>query len=225
MGTITIQSIFDKVSQKLFDEDGTRWLPPELLGDYNLLMGLLGAAKPDVFATTAIFQTASGSKQSLSGRDIAVRRATRNMGSGGTTPGNRILVVERYDFDHSWPNWHNDATSNEIKAVVLDKENPRVFYVWPQVVTYIELVKCTLPAVATAATAPFDPSDEYEYAVFCGLMGLARSKNFRGGDMSQATYWQNSMNTLLGLKGASQIKFISSSTVGEQQRQPPQMAG
>lgn len=217
MGTFKIQALLQDVSQKLYDEDGVRWPETELLGDYNVVIDTIGAYKPDVFAQNINFTCGAGTLQVLTGRQINLRRAVRNMGSNGTTLGAAITLVDRDNMDAAKPDWHAD-TGAAVRHFMLDKFNPRAFYVWPACEDMqLECVMCVLPDVADdAENDDFGPSDEYREAVFMGIMARARYKNFKGGDMAQAQTWLNGFTQFLGLKTQAQLKWVASPAATEQ---------
>lgn len=216
MGTIAVSRILDRVSKKLFDEARIRWLPAELLGDYNALKNTIAALKPDAFVLTEAFTLLAGSRQTIPATAIAFRRLTRNIASGTV-----IRIADRDDLDHARPSWHAE-TGAVVLHYVHDAMNPRVFYVYPSAAgVSVEGVWSATPADAATEAAILPLDDLYEECLFFGIMAASLCKNFKSLEMNRVNYYQGRFNEFLGLKSASQYRFAAKSAAQEQAAEMP----
>lgn len=218
MGTIAISRITNRAAKTLFDETGVRWAPAELLDYYNAGKNALVGLKPDAFVKTQSFELAlAETKQVLPVDGIAFRGLNRNMGAAGTTPGRAIRVIEKNDLDHSRPDWPTQTTADittsagNVLHYMHDKQNPKVFFIWPRptVAWFVELVYSAHPADAAADTDILPLDDLYEEPLYLFVVGKALQKHSKSGDMSRANWYGAQFSGFLGLKSQGQFTFAA----------------
>jgi len=172
MGTLTAQSIVDKVETTLQDPGNNTWGEAELLGHLNDAIEKICVLKPDAYVVTAPVQLAAGAKQALPAGGVYLKDIIRNMGAGGTTSGTAITLVGRADMNAALPGWMAATANVTVIHWIYDpKEDQKAFYVYPpQPATgmgYVEMRYCAIPAdIAVNASIPIDDSHENAIMLF-----------------------------------------------------------
>ncbi len=177
MGTLTGQSIVDRVEGTLQDPGNNTWGEAELLGHLNDAIERICILKPDAYVVTAPVQLAAGAKQALPASGISLKDIIRNMGADGNTPGNAVTLVGRDEMNAALPAWMAATASATVVHWIYDpKDDPKTFYVYPpQPATgmgYVEMRHSAVPAaIALGATIPID--DNYENAIMLFMLHRA----------------------------------------------------
>jgi hypothetical protein len=131
MGTITTQAVVTRVSNLLNDTTNVRWTVPELLMWISDAQREICLYKPDACVKTLVLSLAEGTKQALPSDGVTLLDITRNMGISGSVPGRSVRLVTREILDAQIPHWHSSAPSAEVKHYTHDRQNQKVFYVYP----------------------------------------------------------------------------------------------
>lgn len=177
MGTLTAQSIVDRVEGTLQDTGNNTWGETELLGHLNDAIEKICVLKPDAYVVTAPVQLVAGAKQALPAGGTAVKEIIRNMGADGNTPGNAVTLVGRVEMNAALPGWMAAAASPTVIHWVYDpKDDLKTFYVYPPQpgtgMGYVEMRHGAVPAaIAIGGTIPID--DNYENAIMLFILHRA----------------------------------------------------
>lgn len=135
MASITVKHLLDGISEILqdTDTDQTKRLWPEsyLVDAYNIEIRNLAAKSPDACTVTEAVKMASGIRQTIPAKGIALISVLMNMGTDGATPGEALNradlgVIPLYDRD-----WASADDDNVILNFMPDPGNPRAFYTYP----------------------------------------------------------------------------------------------
>lgn len=111
--------------------------------------------RPDANAVVQAMQLTAGTKQALPSGGLRLLGVTRNMGSGGSTPGRTIRFIERESLDDLAPSWHAATGASPTKEVVYDeKKAPTTFYVNPPAPGTSWYIEVELSKVPTDVTDP-----------------------------------------------------------------------
>ena len=143
-------TITNKASLLLSDASQTRWLPAELLNWINDGQLEIVALVPNANPTTDTVTLVSGAKQTAPTGSVLVNAFVRNMGVGGTTPGQGIRQVTRKYMESFIAGWLTATPSTTVTHVAYDPEdNIQDFYVYPPQpasgMSSIEIVYSSLP--------------------------------------------------------------------------------
>ena len=132
------------------------------------------------------------------------------MGVGGVTPGRAVRYTDRDTLDSTFPDWHRDPPSNQVKHVVYDNRYPSIFYVYPPATVGIglEIVYSKIPAVLTLETQELEIPDLYFDSVVNYVMYRAYSKDT---EMAQngamATTYLTFLDKMLGSGKSSDLAY------------------
>lgn len=123
-----------------YDEDGST--PAEIytgitLDDwvdfYNAAMKQLVLVRPDSHVKTVQHQlTVNNTRQAMPADSIRLIDITRNLGSGGTTPGKPIRQVDRGVLEDFNSSWHSATGETVIEFFSYDMSTPDIFWVSPK---------------------------------------------------------------------------------------------
>lgn len=208
MATVTVQSIIDKAEILLQDTTNVRWSAAELVDWLNDGQREVALHKPESTAKNiAVILTAGSTKQALPTDGISLLRITRNMGAGGTTPGDGIRLVQRADMDAQVPTWHSDTnTAGKIKHYVFDPRDPKTYYVYPKAPAtawYVELAYSAVPGDCVAGgTIHLD--DIYANALLDYVLYRAYSKDAETGNGQRAIAHYTAFANALGVKSQAE---------------------
>lgn len=207
MATLTAQNLIDRVNDTLQDTTNVRWPTNELLRYLNDSQREIVLLRPDASVTTAaVSLTANETKQTLPTSGVRLLDVTRNMGTGGTTPGKAIRLISREVLDTQINDWHSSVGQTEVKHYMFDPRNPKVFYVYPRVhvstAVWVELIYSSSPTDVATVNTTISLDDIYANAMIDFMLYRAYSKDAEYA--SNANYAQQhyqSFLTSLGLKG------------------------
>tara|TARA_Y100000310_G_scaffold345238_1_gene463009 strand:+ start:8183 stop:8887 length:705 start_codon:yes stop_codon:yes gene_type:complete len=209
MATITAQEVVDQARYLLQDltTGGVRWLDAEMLIWMNAAQREVALYKPNSSVTNSAVVLVAGTKQSIPAAGVHLIKVTRNMGAGGSTPGNAVRIVDQEVLDAQAPTWHTDTANGVVKHYVFDKRDPTVFYVYPpqpSTPQYIEIVYACVPTALDDLDDTLEVPDIFANALMCYVMFRALSKD--------ATYTKNGVDAnvyyqqFLGAVGALDLK-------------------
>lgn len=159
MSTITAQDIIDRAEIVLQDTTNVRWPETELLGWLNDGQREVVRVKPDSNATNESMSLVAGTKQSIPAAGLSLIDVIRNMGTGGSTPGNVIRRIDRKILDDQVPGWHSASQVSTINHYTFDDRDPKRFYVYPPAdgTTQVEVVYAAAPSdIVVGATITVD---------------------------------------------------------------------
>lgn len=131
MGTITTAAVVERASNLLNDTTNVRWAIPELLMWISDAQREICLYKPDACVKTQVLNLVTGTKQMLPSDGVTLLDITRNMGTTGTVPGRSVRLVTREILDAQLPDWHNSTAAAEVKHYTHDRQNQKIFYVYP----------------------------------------------------------------------------------------------
>lgn len=177
MGTLTAQSIIDKVEATLQDTGNNTWTEAEHLENLNDAIERICILRPDAYVVTAPVQLAAGAKQALPAGGTFLKDIIRNMGADGNTSGNAVTLVGRAEMSAALPGWMAATANATVIHWIYDpKDDAKAFYVYPpQPVTgmgYVEMRYCAVPAaIAIGVAIPID--DNYENAIMLFMLHRA----------------------------------------------------
>lgn len=124
--------------------------------------------RPDSAATTTNVALVSGTKQSLPSDCVRLIRVIRNKsGSGGTTTGKSIRLMDLNRISDRVVDWHN-VVGDDVLEYAYDQYNQNVFWVYPHIGSatnkFVEVIyQRSIPDVVSADTFPIN--DLYSVAV------------------------------------------------------------
>jgi hypothetical protein len=209
MATITAQNIIDRVQIILQDDSAVRWTEPELLGWLNDAQREVVLLKPDSFTTSATFNLAAGTKQSLPALGITLVDITNNVTSAGVAVSDVVREVAREILDAQIPGWHSITKTIYAKFYTFDPRNPKQFFVYPPNTGagYVDLVYASAPGALTANTETIKLDDIYANAIFDYILYRAYSKDaeYAANTQRAAASYQSFMQSL-GLKEQAEMR-------------------
>lgn len=181
MATIQVNNLVARAATLIQDTTSVRWPTSELIDWLNDGQREIVLLKPQASVKNVSFAlTANATKQSLPGDGIMLIDVTRNMGAGGSTPGDAIRVVSREVLDAQHPSWHADANSEgKVRHYMFDPRDPRNFYVYPRAPSsswFVELIYSASPA-DTYAGGYIQIDDIYANALLDYILYRAYSKD------------------------------------------------
>ena len=163
--------------------------------------------RPDSAATTTNVALVSGTKQSLPSDCVRLIRVIRNKsGSGGTTTGKSVRLMDLNRISDRVVDWHN-VTGDDVLEYGYEQSNQSVFWVYPHIGAasnkFVEVIyQRSIPDVVSADTFPIN--DLYSVAVKEWMLySLWSSDNEQSPNYQAALKKLEVFFTLLGLKGES----------------------
>ncbi len=163
--------------------------------------------RPDSAATTTNVALVSGTKQSLPSDCVRLIRVIRNKsGSGGTTTGKSVRLMDLNRISDRVVDWHN-VTGDDVLEYGYEQSNQSVFWVYPHIGAasnkFVEVIyQRSIPDVVSADTFPIN--DLYSVAVKEWMLySLWSSDNEQSPNYAMALKKLEVFFTLLGLKGES----------------------
>ena len=163
--------------------------------------------RPDSAAITTNVALVSGTKQSLPIDCVRLIRVIRNKsGSGGTTTGKSVRLMDLNRISDRVVDWHN-VTGDDVLEYGYEQSNQSVFWVYPHIGAasnkFVEVIyQRSIPDVVSADTFPIN--DLYSVAVKEWMLySLWSSDNEQSPNYAMALKKLEVFFTLLGLKGES----------------------
>lgn len=199
MGTILASTILSRAGTIIQDETNARWPQAELLKWLNDGQREIVLLKPDSYAQNESVALVAGTKQSIPATGIALIDVVRNMGTGGSTPGRAIRLIQRKILDEQLPDWHTETAAAIIKHFTFDDRDPKRYYVYPPSdgTTKIEVVYSSAPADVTVSD-PITLDDIYSNALLDYVLYRAYQKDadYAANDARVAAAYQAFQNSL-----------------------------
>ena len=163
--------------------------------------------RPDSAATTTNVALVSGTKQSLPSDCVRLIRVIRNKsGSGGTTTGKSVRLMDLNRISDRVVDWHN-VVGDDVLEYGYEQSNQNTFWVYPHIGSasdkFVEVIyQRSIPDVVSADTFP--TNDLYSVAVKEWMLySLWSSDNEQSPNYQMAIKKLEVFFTLLGLKGES----------------------
>lgn len=219
---ILASKIISDCAKQLQDDTNITWPRAELFGWLNMGRRQVCIAKPDAFVKNESRQLAPGTKQTIPAEANIFMKATRNMGSNGTTPGRAILPIPLNVLDEQNPNWHTATPSATVLHVGFDERDPKHYYVYPpQPATnpgYAEIIYSATPADIADESADIGMSDLFEGALFNFIMAMAYGKDseYTRNDQKSADYLKRAGDLLAGMGVGEAGRDARNAKIGNQ---------
>lgn len=206
MATVTTASIIERAGILLDDMTHVGWTEDELLKWLNDGQREIVHFKPEANSKTMIVSKVAGTKQTLPSDGVALIDISRNFAADGTTPGRAVRPVKRAQLDKNLPDWHNAAATLDALHYTYDRQNPKVFYVYPpsNAVGKLEIIYGASPADATlVSTISID--DTWQTALLNYMVFRCLSKEAEAGMAAAATGYYNAFVALVGGKSSAEM--------------------
>lgn len=203
MPTVTAQTIADRVSLLLQDEDGVRWTAAELLGWLNDGQREIFIVRRDSSSRVTPVALVAGTKQALPSDGVLLLDIKRNAGAAGNTFGAPVRRTSMDLLDAVSPNWHAATAAATVKNFMYDQRTPLVYYVYPPAATptYVELEYAANPAQLATLADVIGISDDYANALVDYVMFRAYSKDHEDENaMARATAHRALFDAAIGNK-------------------------
>lgn len=186
MAVLKAKDIVNKALVTLQD-DGTHWPLSELLGWLNDGQREIVKYRPDASVIHRNVVLVAGTLQAIPATDLRLIRFVRNMGVGGAAPGRSIRFMKRDELDIQNPNWHFDPASAAVTRGIFDRDDPKVFYVYPpqpaagqgtiEIITSTPPTDCTINGVNGAnVDSVISIDDIYANDLYNYIMAQALTK-------------------------------------------------
>lgn len=133
--TIAASVIVTRLRNMLIDTGANsapqRWSDAELLSYISDGQRAIITAIPRASAKRAVVNLVTGTRQAIPADGYSFMTAYRNMGAGGATPGNAVMVFRATIMDTQLPTWHSDAAKASAAICMYDLSDKEAFYVYP----------------------------------------------------------------------------------------------
>lgn len=194
MGAILASALIVKVQAILFDTNGVKWTPAELLGWINDGQREVCILDPNANNLTTAIALVAGSRQLVPTDGSMLLDIYRNMGSSGTTPGRGVRVVSKKLMDAFNPSWHTDAAATASQNFIYDPQDQRAFWVYPPSngVGHLEINYAQVPADLTLVSQAIKINDQYANALENYMLYRAALKQteFAAGQATAEAYFK-----------------------------------
>ncbi len=182
MGTLTAETMIDRVASQLLDKNNVQWTRPELLEWLNFGIRQVVAVQPHANGTVAAVKLVAGSRQLLPADGFLLMDVIRNMGVSGDVPGRAVRAVSKQQMDAFLPAWHGDVKTTVVTNWCVDMQDPTVFYVYPPANGngYVQINYAAVPPKLDDETDTIPVSDIYEAPLLdymCYRAHAKRSEN------------------------------------------------
>ena len=181
MGTYTGTDIRDR-ARDILQDDGTRWLDPEVVRWIDDGQRDICIKKPSAFTKHNNFTLAASAKQGIAALtdghavlDVVCNLDASNAPTTGILPTNRTLLTAQ---DPSW----FASKGTDIHHVMLDPSEPKVFYVYPALhktgaARKVDLVYAAVPPEFVSLSQAIALDDIYANALGYYLLFRLYSKD------------------------------------------------
>lgn len=179
MPTVVAQTILDRAEVIIQDTTNIRWPVSELLGWLSDGQREIVSRRPDAYVQTAAQLLVAGTRQTIPAAGYQFVRATRNMGTAGTTPGRAVRKVPMDMLDSQTPLWHSATPAATTLHYVYDPREPKAFYVYPPATgtTYLEVTYSAVPADIATVGSTITLDDVYANPLLDYVLYRAYSKD------------------------------------------------
>lgn len=200
MGTITAQAIINQAATQLLDNSNIRWTRAELLNWVNLGQKQIVIMAPNATNKVAVYQLASGTRQTIPSDGWTLLDVIRNMGTDGTKPGRAVRQVSEELLDNFNPNWHAALPTAVVQNAVFDQQDQTVFYVYPpnNGRGYVQVNYSPVPVPITSESQAISLNDIFEPVLIDYVLYRACSKDaeYAPGLQLAAGYLQTFMTSM-----------------------------
>jgi len=176
----TAQEIIDDAESILQDTDNAHWTAAELLVAVNNGSKEICLFKPDAYVVSGAVVLVAGTVQSLPSGGFQLQNITHNMGTGGTTPGQAIQLVEQHTLDMMNKDWRTETSSSTVDYYMYDERVPLKFHVSPPQPSsgfgYVWMAYCKAPTEIAADAVILVP-DIYRSALLNYVLYAAYTKD------------------------------------------------
>lgn len=207
MGTLTAQSVLQRVDALLNDPQNKFWTEQMQLRWLSDAQRLVVMAKPEQNTAMATMILVAGTRQSLPANKVRLVRVVRNMGTNGTTPGKAIRVV---DMDHQNaidPDWHSATAAAEVGGYMFDERAPTTFYVTPPQPGagqgWIEYEAATEPAEVAGIQDVLTVNDIFVPVLVDYVVARCLSQESGEATLQKADHYYRNVSQALGLDSES----------------------
>lgn len=225
MATTQVNNIVSRAGTLIQDATNVRWPQAELLDWLNDGQREVVLHKPEASVKNiSVALTTGSTKQTIPADGVLLLDVTRNMGSGGSTPGNAIRLTTREVLDAQKPTWHTDANAlGYVQHYVYDTRDPKTFYVYPKAPAtawYTEVVYSATPTdCSLGGTIQID--DIYANALLDYVLYRAYSKDAEyAANANLAIAHYQAFANAIGLKTQSDMSRNPNATIGNQAYNP-----
>jgi len=225
MATTQVNNIVSRAGTLIQDATNVRWPQAELLDWLNDGQREVVLHKPEASVKNVSVSLTTGStKQTIPTDGILLLDVTRNMGSGGSTPGNAIRLTTREVLDAQKPTWHTDANAlGYVQHYIYDTRDPKTFYVYPKAPAtawYAEVVYSAAPTdCSLGGTIQID--DIYANALLDYVLYRAYSKDAEyAANANLAIAHYQAFANAIGLKTQNDMSRNPNATIGNQAYNP-----
>jgi len=189
MANVTVRHVIDVVAGILQDENSTQtdrsWPEDELIDYYNLEQRKIVSMAPAANPITEAIKLATGTKQSIPAKGIALINVIRNMGTDGLVPGMAITptlesVIKSFDL-----NWSTRDSQETIWNIFPSNQDKTVFYNYPPSdgTGYIQIEFSQVPVTVVWdedgdwENILVEVKEQYVNALFPGILARAYDKD------------------------------------------------
>lgn len=195
MGTRLAKTCVLRAQKTLQDEAGVQWTQGELLDALNDTQLIMVKADPNLYTKVGNFVLVGGPRQNVPSDCFAIKEPIANMGTGAVR-GKMIEWQNFNDMTRFDPNWQTKPANAVCRYILKPNEKEKdYYYCYPPSTgnVYIEVNYCAPAPESTIngvnggnsdSTIPFD--DKYFYALYCGIMRRALSKESLGANADLA---------------------------------------
>jgi hypothetical protein len=205
MGTITAQTIINRVTAALLNDAGkVRFLEAHLLGFLNEGQRVIASLAPQSYSAPTSIVCVAGVVQTLPATAHTMLRPRHNVVAGN--PGRAITATREEVVNTVDPNWRAATAEATVKHVIYDPTVDRkTFLVYPPATAgaTISLILGLIPTdILIGAVILLD--DTFEAPLSNYIMARAYEKDAEySGNAERTSYYMNLMMTQLGLTGQS----------------------
>jgi len=145
MASQTVRHIIDLAKDLLQDEGNDRWEDDDLVNWYNASQRDIVTLRPDANPVIDAIKLASGTRQVIPARGVALIDVLRNMGTDGATPGNAVIKTDIETMKAFNLGWNSETAAAAINEWIMI--SPTQYYVSPPSdgTGYIEMVFSQIP--------------------------------------------------------------------------------
>jgi hypothetical protein len=131
MGTVTAQTLIERIRAILLDPEQEVWTDEELLEYVSEGERTIPRYKADAYVKRVPVKLGPGTKQKLPSDGLRLIAVPRNLGTDGVSAGRAIVVADLETINREDPDWHTRSQSHEVIEIFYDPMDPKHFYVSP----------------------------------------------------------------------------------------------
>lgn len=203
---ITAQQAIDAAADLANDVDLTTWPQAFWLRSIGEAQKQIGNLLPRAYQVrTSLTLTANQTVQTLPATAVRLVRILRNLGTGGSTPGRRVAVIDEAQLDRIDPTWHASEAQGYVSHYCVDDETPRIFMVYPRpnAALILDAVVSQIPPAPDSVDDNLGLSDEFLTPIVDFMLYRAYSKNHERGDLGKSQRYYQMFERGLGIRDAN----------------------